>query len=136
MRKIVGLVCLLVGLLVLGFAKTRSAADEKAARLYVRQAAEARVRETEIASLRNRLAMDALAVGDAIAKHTDASAAEAEQAKDKARMAELEQAEKTLGTASMNENAVVAVQRHHGRILVEYGAGIVLVLVGLAQLLG
>jgi hypothetical protein len=76
MKKIVGLLCLLVGLGVLAYSKTRSAADEVSARLYMRQAAEARDREAEISRVRNKLAMEAPAMGDAIVKYADTVALE------------------------------------------------------------
>jgi hypothetical protein len=130
-KKVAGVVCLLAAFCLVVFGRMQGAADEKDARTYIRQESEARDREPEIASLRNKLSMDALAIGDAIVKHADTTALEAEQAKDKARLGELEQAERIIGTAAMNEDAAIEVGKRRWVVLAEYGGAVVLGLAGI-----
>jgi hypothetical protein len=129
-KKVAGVVCLLAAFCLVVFGRMQGAADEKDAQRYLRQMAEAAIEEADIAGLRYKLSKDARAIGDAIVKHADTTALEAEQAKDKARLAELEQAERILGTAAMNEEAAIEVGKRRWVVLAEYAGAVVLAVAG------
>ncbi len=135
MKKVAGVACLVAAFCLVVFGRMQGASDEKDARTYIRQASEARDREAEIASLRNRLAMETLVIGHAIANHADTTTLEAEQAKDKARLGELEQTERMLGTAAMNESAAIDAEKHHWVIFAAYAGAVMLALVGIGLLM-
>jgi hypothetical protein len=79
--------------------------------------------------------MEALAIGDAIVKHADTTALEVAQAKDKARLGELEQAERILGTAAMNEDAAIETDKHRWVFFAAYAGAGMLGFVGVGLLL-
>ena len=110
-------------------------ADQKESSALIRRMADAQQRESEISRLKNAVQMDNLAVADSIVKHTDEGPALAAQAKDKADLGNLETAERTLGSAAMQESELKDLQNHHWVILAEFVSGGMLGLLGVGLLL-
>lgn len=134
MKKILGLVLLVGALGMFAYARMRSAAVDKDVRFYIRAAADARGRETEMGSLRTSIAMGGLAVGDAIVKHTDVTVPQAAVAADQARLAELERVEKALGTAAANEEAANSAEHRRWVVMVMYVGSVLAGLIGIGYL--
>ena len=134
MKKIVGLLLLVGAFGLFAYARMRSAAVDKDVRFYIRLAADARERESEMASLRNRIAMGALTMGDAIVKHTDQTGPEAAVAADRARLAELERAQAALGSAAMNEEAANGAAHQRWVVMVLYVGSVLSGLIGIGYL--
>jgi hypothetical protein len=116
-------------------ARRTMTADQKETRELIRRMADAQQRESEITRLKNVVTMDSLAVADSIVKHTDGGPARAAQAKDQADLGKLETAERTLGSAAMQESELKDVQNHHWVVLGEFVGGGLLGLLGVGLML-
>ena len=134
MKKVIGVLLLVGALGLFSYARMRSAAVDKDVRFYIRLAADARGREAEITSLRNKIAMDQLTVGDAIAKHADQTGPEAAAAADRARLAELEKEQTGMGTAAMNEEAANSAEHQRWVVMVLYVGSLLSGLIGIGYL--
>jgi hypothetical protein len=126
----------LVGAVFLLLTARRSmTADQKETNVVIRRMADAQQRESEISRLKNAVQMDSLAVADSIVKHTDQGPSLAVQAKDKADLGNLETAERTLGSAAMQESELKDLQNHHWVVLGEFVGGGLLGLLGVGLML-
>jgi hypothetical protein len=135
MKRLGGFVFLAAALFLLITARRTMTSDQKESSVLIRRMADAQGRESEISRLKNAVQMDNLAVADSIVKHTDQGPALVAQAKDRAQLGQLEQAEKTLGSAAMQESALKDLQNHHWVVLGEFVGGGLLGLLGVGLML-
>jgi hypothetical protein len=133
-KKIVGLLLLVAAFGMFAYARMRSAAVDKDVRFYIRMAADARERETEISSLNNKITMNSVAIGDAIVKHLDETSLQTGMLADRARLMELERAETALGSAAVNEEAANSAEHRRWVVMVMYVGSVLAGLIGIGYL--
>lgn len=131
MKKIVGLCCLVVAVVFFVATSTGWESDDAQSEVLVERLALAINRESDIASLRNKISMDQLEVGDSIVQHKEVGTASAKLAGDQAELSRLQQTNKTLGTSGAQRQAITDLRNHRKFLFMRAGLGVVFLLAAL-----